>query len=204
MAIVITDGKYYFKDGESRNAKTCKVEEAITFPTREDAIQFMWDDVDETKYYYVYDTETEENLWQWISREEAKKMMEARAIKHAELKRNKPKKVCRRNYSDDTRKLIYIHAKGRCALCGRKITLDEMTLDHIEPLAMGGADAVENLQACCLACNRFKGSVLPVDFMQKITDIFLYQMEKEIRWKFFLRPLYWMLVRYAKAEAANQ
>lgn len=79
-----------------------------------------------------------------------------------------------------------------------------MTLDHIVPLAMGGADAVENLQACCLACNHFKGSVLPVDFMQKITDIFLYQMEKAIKWKIFLRPLYWMLVKYAKAEAANQ
>lgn len=203
MAIVITDGKYYFKSG-NKYARTQNTEEAATFPKREDAIQFMWNDVDETKFFYVYDTETQENLWQWISREEAQKMMKARDYKSAELKRNKPKKVCRRNYSDDTRKLIYIHAKGRCALCGRKLTLDEMTLDHIEPLAMGGADAVENLQACCLACNRFKGSVLPVDFMQKITDIFLYQMEKEIRWKIFLKPLYWMLIRYAKAEAANQ
>mgnify|MGYP000870301444 FL=1 len=29
-------------------------------------------------------------------------------------------------------------------------------------------------------------------------------MEKEIKWRVFLKPLYWMLIRYAKAEAANQ
>ena len=77
MAIVITDGKYYFKPG-NKYARTQNTEEAATFPKREDAIQFMWNDVDETKFFYVYDTETQENLWQWISREEAQKMMKAR------------------------------------------------------------------------------------------------------------------------------
>jgi len=54
-----------------------------------------------------------------------------------------------------------------------------MTLDHIIPLACNGADAVENLQCSCYACNQFKGHVLPSDFQERIAKIFLYQMEKE-------------------------
>lgn len=50
MAIVITDGKYYFKPG-NKYARTQNTEEAATFPKREDAIQFMWNDVDETKFF---------------------------------------------------------------------------------------------------------------------------------------------------------
>lgn len=75
--------------------------------------------------------------------------------------------------------MIYNTAKGRCALCGRKIIYDKMTLDHIVPLAMNGADDVSNLQCTCEACNLFKGSVLPDDFMERITEIFLYQMDKK-------------------------
>lgn len=87
----------------------------------------------------------------------------------------------------EVRELIYNTAKGRCALCGRKITYDKMTLDHIVPLAMNGADDVSNLQCTCEACNLFKGSVLPDDFMKRITEIFLYQMDqkegKRLLWK---------------------
>lgn len=92
------------------------------------------------------------------------------------------------NFPKEVRELIYNTAKGRCALCGRKITYDNMTLEHIVPLAMNGADDVSNLQCTCEACNLFKGSVLPDDFMERITEIFLYQMDrkesKRLLWKF--------------------
>ena len=61
------------------------------------------------------------------------------------LKRDKNGKIKRKSYSDDVRKLIYIKAGGRCELCGRKILLDDMTLDHVNLLSMGGDDDVENL-----------------------------------------------------------
>lgn len=32
-----------------------------------------------------------------------------------------------------------------------------------------------NLQCTCKACNEFKGSILPDDFMERITEIFIYQ-----------------------------
>lgn len=54
-----------------------------------------------------------------------------------------------------------------------------MTLDHIVPLAMNGKDDVINLQCTCDTCNKIKGSILPDDFMERITEIFLYQMDKK-------------------------
>lgn len=83
------------------------------------------------------------------------------------------------NFPKEVRELVYNTAQGKCVLCGRKITYDKMTLDHIVPLAMNGADDVSNLQCTCEACNLFKGSVLPDDFIDRITEIFLYQMDKK-------------------------
>lgn len=65
-----------------------------------------------------------------------------------------------------------------------------MTLDHIVPLAMNGEDDVRNLQCTCESCNLFKGSVLPEDFMDRINEIFWYQMEKKNH-----RNLLWILVK---------
>lgn len=46
---------------------------------------------------------------------------------------------------------------------------------------------MENLQICCLEDNQFKGSIMPDDFMERITRIFLYQMDqkegKRLLWK---------------------
>jgi 5-methylcytosine-specific restriction endonuclease McrA len=54
------------------------------------------------------------------------------------------------------------HAKrqnGICALCHRPMG-DDVTLDHIVPLAAGGADTFENTQAAHEGCNQAKGSAI--------------------------------------------
>lgn len=51
----------------------------------------------------------------------------------------------------------------RCWYCG--CTFDDrreggsrtLTLDHIEPVAGGGASSLENLRLCCRTCNQRKG-----------------------------------------------
>lgn len=101
----------------------------------------------------------------------------------------------RKKFSRDVRKLIYNKADGKCALCGRKISYKDMTLDHVIPLALGGADEVENLQSCCAVCNCFKGSVLPDEFMERITDIYMYQMEKKYNGSIWWKITNWMLTR---------
>ena len=97
------------------------------------------------------------------------------------IERDNKGKIKRRTYSPDVRKLIYNYANGRCELCGRKILFDDMTIDHIKPLSMGGADVVENLACTCYTCNTFKGNVNPDNFMERISLIYLYQLEKKCK-----------------------
>lgn len=53
----------------------------------------------------------------------------------------------------------------RCAICGRKIkSLDDLTIDHIIPLAEGGKNEIENFQLAHKACNESKGNLLPKEY----------------------------------------
>ena len=75
--------------------------------------------------------------------------------------------------------MIYNKYDGKCQLCGRKIEFRFATLDHIIPLAQGGIDSLDNIQLACKCCNRQKASYLPEKFIDRITEIFMYQMEKK-------------------------
>ena len=46
---------------------------------------------------------------------------------------------------------------GRCAECGSSF---DIQYDHVIPLALGGANTVENLQILCAPCNQAKGATL--------------------------------------------
>lgn len=55
--------------------------------------------------------------------------------------------------------------KGRCACCRCDIT-KKYHLDHIMPLALGGAHEDSNIQLLCQPCNQSKSAKHPVDFMR--------------------------------------
>lgn len=44
----------------------------------------------------------------------------------------------------------------QCALCGRPLRPDTLTIDHTLARALGGADSPDNLQATCVRCNNLK------------------------------------------------
>lgn len=193
MAIIITNGNYYiWYTSTGATKKVSDINLAYQFPTVADAIKGMKKAEGQTKNYYVFDTLSQRILWKWMTQEELDEVRKSK-MSMSMIKRDKNGKIKRKSYSDDVRKLIYIKAGGRCELCGRKILLDDMTLDHVNPLSMGGDDDVENLAATCYPCNIFKGNILPSDFMERITDIFMYQMERKnshnIKWKIVHRLL---------------
>ena len=162
MAIVITNGTHYIRYTDTgATKKTSDINLAYQFLSTYEAINGMKKAKGKTKGFYVYDTLTQRILWKWMTEEEK---TEARRNKIAlsMVKRDKHGKVVRKTYSEDTRKLIYLNAHGRCELCGRKILLEDMTIDHVNPLSMGGEDDVENLACTCFPCNLFKGNILPV------------------------------------------
>lgn len=87
----------------------------------------------------------------------------------------KPK---RKRYATDVRRMIYLRNGGRCAICGKRMDLDNCNLDHRIPLSKGGRDNVENLDCVHVQCNYIKANLMPDELENEIKDIFLYQMEK--------------------------
>lgn len=162
MAIVITNGTYYLNCHDGKITKTLNIEEATQYYHVNRAMSNILKRSTQCKGYYLFDTDDK------IGR-----------------------KQVRKHYSQDVRKMLYNQAEGKCALCGKKLVFSEMTLDHIIPLMQNGKDEVENLQVCCYQCNQLKGSILPADLMQKVTEIFLYQMEKK-----YSKRIWWKSAQY--------
>jgi 5-methylcytosine-specific restriction endonuclease McrA len=52
----------------------------------------------------------------------------------------------------------------RCVYCGTALDFETATLDHVYPLAHGGAHHPGNVVLACDQCNRLKSDRLPGDF----------------------------------------
>lgn len=63
-------------------------------------------------------------------------------------------------------------ALGICHYCGKKFPADELTMDHIVPVARGGKSVKGNIVPCCKECNSAKQLKTPVDMI-------LEQLERE-------------------------
>ncbi len=163
MAIVLTNGKYYIATDKGGGIiKTQVLDDAQQFYSVNVAMRKIFKSPGKCKGYYPYDTENT-------------------ACGH---------RARRRSYSDEERKIIYNKSGGRCELCGQRLSPENMSLDHIVPLSMGGEDSMENLQAACFACNQFKSNNLPEDFMDRIIKIFLYQTERKCSRDVKLKVIY--------------
>ena len=58
------------------------------------------------------------------------------------------------------RNYIFESWNWECAYCGKKLTSDTATIDHILPKHKGGHNIRSNMACCCSSCNRAKGSSL--------------------------------------------
>lgn len=167
MAIVLTNGEYFIAHSKTGAViKVSDIKQAQDFYTVEKAeaqknktpgkcFSYYWIDTDETPVQPV-----EQDI-----QPKPKRIKKKSAVK-------------RKQYSVEERKEIYDRANGCCQLCGRKIAFEDMTVDHIIPISIGGADKMENLQCTCFADNQFKSNILPEQFFDRITEIFMFQMEK--------------------------
>lgn len=72
----------------------------------------------------------------------------------------------RRSFSNAERESVYKKTGGRCAYCGKEITLSEMQVDHKTPLHNGGTNQDDNLLPACKSCNHYK-STLSIDKFRK-------------------------------------
>jgi 5-methylcytosine-specific restriction enzyme A len=54
-------------------------------------------------------------------------------------------------------------AKGICHYCQRQFPPEELTMDHIVPIARGGRSIRGNVAPCCKQCNNEKKYLTPVE-----------------------------------------
>lgn len=62
-------------------------------------------------------------------------------------------KSLRRKFTKEEKEIMLAKTKGRCAHCGKKLTLDTMTVEHLYPLDKGGDNSEYNTIALCHKCN---------------------------------------------------
>jgi 5-methylcytosine-specific restriction endonuclease McrA len=53
---------------------------------------------------------------------------------------------------------VWRQSAGRCGLCHSKVSPQDGSLDHIQPLSMGGSHTYANVQLACRSCNFRKGA----------------------------------------------
>lgn len=56
------------------------------------------------------------------------------------------------------RRNLFIRDHGQCNYCGRKISMNSFTFDHVIPQKFGGTASWTNIVAACQKCNGKKGS----------------------------------------------
>jgi len=62
-----------------------------------------------------------------------------------------------RRFSTSQRAALWLHAEGKCSLCGAELE-DGWHADHKIPWSAGGETDVINGQALCPTCNLKKGT----------------------------------------------
>lgn len=66
------------------------------------------------------------------------------------------------------RQLLWEEATGHCIYCGHPVKLEEMEVDHIEPLSRGGSNGMENKVCSCPHCNAAKGNLTLEAFLDSM------------------------------------
>jgi 5-methylcytosine-specific restriction protein A len=56
-------------------------------------------------------------------------------------------------------------AKGCCHYCHQQFSAEQLTMDHIVPVARGGKSSRGNIVPCCKVCNNNKKYLTPVDII---------------------------------------
>jgi hypothetical protein len=68
-----------------------------------------------------------------------------------------------------TTKLLTIQG-GKCFYCGEKLSLEDATLDHVIPKALGGDNSEGNAVVCCRAINQALGSASPKEKLAAVIN----------------------------------
>jgi 5-methylcytosine-specific restriction endonuclease McrA len=86
-------------------------------------------------------------------------------------------RVRNRNRVKFSRANIYARDGHRCQYCGKRPPTEDLTFDHVVPVARGGQKRWDNIVAACFRCNHRKGGRTPAEAGMK-----LIRLPKEPEW----------------------
>ena len=159
MAILLTNGAYYIAHNETGAViKVSNREQAQDFYSVERAIAQKKKTPRKCASYHYIDTDK----------------IESEGIAKGIGIRGKRKK-----FSNQERLRVYQKTEGHCYLCGEFVEFDFFEIEHRVPISRGGTNDLSNLFCSCHCCNQIKQDIYPADFMEKISQIFQYQMGKK-------------------------
>lgn len=62
-------------------------------------------------------------------------------------------------------------SKATCYYCQAPLARDQVTMDHIVPLAQGGRSTPGNVVPCCKACNTKKRDMTAVEWLLHVENV---------------------------------
>ncbi|RKI35865.1 HNH endonuclease [bacterium D16-51] len=170
MAILLTNGTYYI--AHSKRGAVIKVEDigkAQDFYSLERAIAQKNKTPGKCAGYYYIDTDMADE-----AQGENKKKPKRKRTKH-------------KAFSMQKRQDVYLKTEGHCYLCGEFVGFDSFEVEHKIPLSKGGTNELDNLFCACHCCNSIKHDIYPEDFLEKISQIFMHQMQTQnkdsLKWR---------------------
>ena len=79
-------------------------------------------------------------------------------------------RIGRHRIPEDLREEVYRRDGFVCQYCGIERSANDLTIDHIVPLARGGLDEMFNYVTCCRRCNQRKAD-MPLELFAQSIDI---------------------------------
>jgi len=83
-----------------------------------------------------------------------------RLLKYVRVKNHNRVKFSRAN--------IYARDDYTCQYCGKKFPSEDLTFDHVVPVALGGQKRWDNIVAACFRCNHKKGGRTPEEASMRL------------------------------------
>lgn len=75
----------------------------------------------------------------------------------AQIAKRRHQRRYRYDMFDNVTAIVYF-----CSDCGRVRSLNDLEVDHIIPVSLGGSDTLDNKQLLCSTCNRKKGNAIKI------------------------------------------
>lgn len=139
----------------------------------------MWDKEEKINNYLnnLSNSIKKKDVWEVYSIDATPDFYNITKIHNSNIHNTNTQSINKRvQFKTDIRKLVYRKTEGHCALCGNFVDYEDYTIDHIVPLSKGGTNDINNLQCACKVCNNIKTDILPDEFMDKISQILVHNM----------------------------